>query len=598
MNVNKVNHYVSTPRVGSRPFTKFVDPHGQHLTFNAGKLVPIYCREIYPNTRVKLNWKTVTRLLTPKYPTMDIANLDVFFFFVPNIEIWDKWKNFLGENDTDYWTEKNSYLIPKVSVPLYLPSDWSNNALAHGCRLRNVGDLADYMGVPLIGTLDSSVIGVQQKYIDVSVLPFRAYVKIWNDWFRDENFQEPCRLTVGSGDNLTLYPDGDSFYREGTPAGNPADPSDLNTVKDYVKYAEIGAALCPVDKYKDYFSSCLPQPQKGIPVELPIGGYAPLVRGGSEQELFLGYKHGSGYDPEAQWGKKPFISINTPSGFKLATGDSSATFEFDNPDSPGAATIDYRADLSAATAVTVEQLRLAFATQRFLELSAVGGTRYIELISYMFGANCPDEYLHRSRFLGGKSIPLNITPITQLSGSSSESLGQVGAFSNTATGDFAFDEKFEEHGFIIGLVTVRTQHSYSQGIPKYFMKRNELDYYFPCFAHLGEQPVYNKELFVQGTSEDNEVFGYQQAWDELRHTPSRSAGYLRMGVPGALEQWTYADKFASLPVLGADFIKETSANLARTLSVTEYTHQFISDWFFTDEIYQILPFDSVPKLVG
>lgn len=594
MNVNKVNHYVSTPRVGSRPFTKFIDSHGQHLTFNAGKLVPIYCREIYPNTRVKLNWKTVTRLLTPKYPTMDIANLDVFFFFVPNIEIWDKWKNFLGENDTDYWTEKKSYAVPKVSVPLGINTTPAVNDYPN-TPLRNVGDLADYMGVPITFGVDYET--KEQRYVDVSVLPFRAYVKIWNDWFRDENFQEPCQLYIGSSDYYSAFPTGDERYNNAIISDKPSDPADLGAARDYVKYAQIGAALCPVDKYKDYFTACLPQPQKGNPVELPIGDYAALVRGGTEQELFLGYKHGSGYDP-AQWSKKPFISINTSDGFKLATGDSSATFEFDNPGAPGAATIDYRVDLSSATAVTVEQLRLAFATQRYLEMSAVGGTRYVELISYMFGANCPDEYMHRSRFLGGKSIPLNITPITQLSGSSSESLGQVGAFSNTATGDFAFDEKFEEHGFIIGLVTVRTQHSYSQGIPKYFMKRNELDYYFPPFAHLGEQPVFNKELYVQGNAEDDEVFGYQQAWDELRHTPSRSAGYLRMGCPAALEQWTYADKFASLPVLGGEFIEETSVNLARTLSVTEYTHQFISDWFFTDEIYQILPFDSIPKLIG
>ena len=323
---------------------------------------------------------------------------------------------------------------------------------------------------------------------------------------------------------------------------------------------------------------------------MPLGEYAPLVHGGTKTKFELLGGNNITYH------NAPLLATKYSSGQKVS-------FSVKSEDAPAPETgdliyTDYQADLSAASAVTVEQLRLAFATQRFLEMSAVGGTRYIELVSYMFGANCPDEYLHRSRFLGGKSIPLNITPITQLSGSSTESLGQVGAFSNTAGSDFAFDEKFEEHGFVMGLVCVRTAHSYSQGLPKFFMKKDKLDYYFPVFAHLGEQPVYNKEIYLQGTNEDDEVLGYQMAWDELRHTPTRSSAYLRMGAPGALEQWTYADKFDSLPVLGAAFMEETKDNIARTLSVTEYTHQFISDWFFNEEVYQILPADSTPKLIG
>jgi hypothetical protein len=574
MKVNNVNHYVKLPRVSDRRFTQFKIPHGLHTTFNAGKLVPIYCKEVYPNTRIKLNWRTVTRLLTPKYPTMDNANLDVFFFFVPNIELWDKWKNFMGENDTDYWTEKRAYFVPQQAVPLKTIKDW-NNVKPYQC-LRNVGDLADYLGVPILSKSFNGETDLQD-FSSVSVLPFRAYVKIWNDWFRDENYQEPCKLTLGTSANLS-YPSRSSR-------------NSLGEVTDYIRYAEIGAALCPVDKYKDYFTSLLPSPQKGNPVSLPLGDTAPLIHGGAKKVLEFCSDNSNVYS-------------NTPvlaTKYAATNGVHFSVQKNSGGDPPSTVDLlynDYQADLSDVSAVTVEQLRLAFATQRFLEMSAVGGTRYVELVSYMFGANCPDEYLHRSRFLGGKSIPLNITPITQLSGSSTESLGQVGAFSNTAGGDFAFDEKFEEHGFIMGLVCVRTSHSYSQGLPRFFMKKQKLDYYFPVFAHLGEQPVYNKEIYLQGTSEDDEVFGYQMAWDELRHTPTRSSGYLRMGAPGALEQWTYADKFETLPVLGAAFMEETKDNIARTLSVTEYTHQFISDWFFNEEVYQILPADSTPKLIG
>ena len=576
MNVNKVNHYVKLPRVSNRPFTHFKIPHGLHTTMNAGKLVPMYCKEIYPNTRVKLEWRNVVRLLTPKYPTMDIANMDVFFFFVPNIEIWDKCKNFLGENDTDYWTEKKAYTVPQISVPLYEQNSLSNGSSS--CR-KSVGDLADYLGVPIISTNTQQF--SSSPMVSVSALPFRAYVKVWNDWFRDENFQEPCKLTLGDI-TPTLYP-GRLDYEGGD---------------DYVTYAEIGATLCPVDKYKDYFTSLLPQPQKGAPVTLPLTGTIPVIPGTG--------------DPTRNTDKLSPVNFYTSFGTKSPNSD----LFIGNLDSVGihsnlravnkSAIAAYgsdvyqylEADLGNATAVTVEQLRLAFATQRFLEMSALGGTRYVELISYMFGANCPDEYLHRSRFLGGKSIPINITPITQLSGSDTESLGQVGAFSNTVGSDYAFDEKFEEHGFIIGVCCVRTQHSYSQGLPRYFMRKNELDYYFPCFAHLGEQPVYNKEIYVQGTVIDDEIIGYQQAWDEMRHTPVRSSGYLRMGAPGALEQWTYADKFDSLPILGKEFIEETDVNIARTLAVTEYIHQFIVDWAFNEDVYQILPASSTPKLIG
>jgi hypothetical protein len=574
MKVNNVNHYVKLPRVSDRRFTQFKIPHGLHTTFNAGKLVPVYCKEVYPNTRIKLNWRTVTRLLTPKYPTMDNANLDVFFFFVPNIEIWNKWRNFMGENDTDYWTEKRAYSVPQQSVPLKTITDWSS--VKPFLPLRNVGDLADYLGIPIS---DKSFNGEtdSQDYTSVSALPFRAYVKIWNDWFRDENFQEPCKLNLGNSENLA-YPSRDSR-------------NNFGDVTDYVKYAEIGAALCPVDKYKDYFTSLLPQPQKGDPVSLPLGDTAPLIHGAAPQIVELLPSTSLAYS------KSPVVASKSAGASSRVTLSSlDTTAETGNP--RDLFKMDYQADLSAVSLVTVEQLRLAFATQRFLEMSAIGGTRYVELVSYMFGANCPDEYLHRSRFLGGKSIPLNITPITQLSGSATESLGQVGAFSNTAGGDFAFDEKFEEHGFIMGLVCVRTAHSYSQGLPRFFMKKQKLDYYFPVFAHLGEQPVYNKEIYLQGTTEDNEILGYQMAWDELRHTPTRSSAYLRMGTPGALEQWTYADKFDSLPVLGSAFMEETKDNIARTLSVTEYIHQFISDWFFIEEVYQILPADSTPKLIG
>ena len=449
MNVNKENHFVKTGVISKKRLTRFNMPHGLHTTFNSGELVPIYLQEVLPNDVKKLKWSSVTRLLTPKFPTMDNAKLDTFFFFIPNRLIWSHWKEFLGENNSDQapWTQPVNYTIPQQAVPL-------------DKKLRKVGDLADHLGIPIRNIETPGV-----NWAKVSSLPFRAVAKVWNDWFRDENYELPAHMYDG----------------ETTPSWSQP----VGSVTDYIKCIETGAVCPPVNRYKDYFSSCLPAPQKGAAVRIPLGDYAPIVSGAvSPAPLKL---KSSGEGPVQN--SRLFI-VGSKSSFNIAAGptDLSSTTAGGQQ-----MLLDMQTDLSEATAASVNALRLAFQTQKFLEESARGGTRYTELLLAMFGVNAPDASLQRSEFLGGKSFPISIQPVTNIGQDSA--LGTVGGMSNTVAGDYAFKKHFTEHGYIIGFATVRSDRSYSQGIARHWFRKDKLDFYFPVFANIGEQPVYQKELF-------------------------------------------------------------------------------------------------------
>lgn len=548
MNVNKANHFARA-NIGSRKkLNGFSMPHGLHTTFDSGKLIPIYCQEVLPNDVKKLSWSGVTRLLTPKYPTMDNAKLDTFFFFVPNRLVWDHWKEFLGENNSSQepWTQPVTYTVPQQSVPLF-----SNG------NARGPSDLANYLGIPY---RQFSTPGM--NFMKVSAIPFRGVAKVWNDWFRDENYQLPCHI----------------YTNETVPAWDQSG--------NYVTGVECGAVCPPVNRYKDYFSSCLPQPQKGAAVELPLGEYAPVVsKPGNSVPLILEGASGSS-----------ILGVNGVSkGVRTATLDGSS-FSFGSNDLK----ISYAADLSNATAASVNALRLAFATQRFLEQSARGGTRYTELLLSMFGVNAPDASLQRSEFLGGKSFPLSITPVTNIG--QSDSLGTVGGMSNTVSGDFAFKKHFTEHGYILGFCCVRTDRSYSQGIARHWMRKEKTDFFFPVFGHIGETPVKNYEIYATGTStgvpstDDDNPFGYQEAWSEYRFAQNEATGLLRSGIPNSLNAWTYTDEYTALPVLNSAWLTSQKEIIDRTI-VNQNEHQFIADFFFNDVSYRILPYKSDPGLI-
>lgn len=528
-----------------------------HTTFDSGKLIPIYVKEVLPNDVRKLKWSAVTRLLTPKFPTMDNAKLDTFFFYVRNRDIWEHWQEFLGYSKTQ-WTPTSTFKIPQLTIPLYSGSTPAD---------RVVGDLADYMGIPVLKT------ATPQKTIKVNALPFRAVCKIWNDYFRDENYQDELYFPIGDI--------GGSYVRGSF---------DINSVYN-------GAFCPPVNRYKDYFSSCLPAPQKGQAVQLPLGEYAPLV----SRVTSAGSLPGSEVFPDfvlyddgqtGTYADKILVGSRQSSDPKVTTGLAAPTSGVTLATSNGVK-LPYVADLSDATAASVNALRLAFQTQRFLEQSARGGTRYTELLQSMFGVTAPDLMLNRAEFLGGKSFPLSLTPVTN----TANDLGAVGGMSNTVSGDYAFKKHFNEHGYIIGFCCVRTDRSYSQGLERHWFRSDKEDFYFPVFSHIGEQPVLNREIFVSGyASDDNEVFGYQEAWTEYRISFNQCSGYMRSGIDNSLNVWTYTDDYQALPVLNSQWLTYQKEIIDRTI-INPNEHQFIADFYFDDILYSVVSKNSAPGLI-
>lgn len=550
MNVNKVNKYTSTVETTTRRLNPFHQPHGLHTTFDSGKLIPIYLKEVLPNDVRKLKWSSVVRLMTPKFPTMDNAKIDTFFFYVRNRDIWDDWSKFMGENK-DPWAIRNPVTVPQINIPLKETS-------------RNVGDLADYLGIPVAQTSMSS-----DASIKVNALPFRAVCKIWNDYFRDENYQSEL------------------YY--------PHDSTESNYIKyngnvDFTAQVYTGALCPPVNRYKDYFSSCLPAPQKGQPVKLPLGDYAPVVEAPTTDTPAKMIIKSSGSDNNnSRYALTVQGPLGSPSEVKFAVPMNEYGYTSSNSNN---AQIYLRADLSDVTSASVNALRLAFQSQRFLEQSARGGTRYTELLVSMFGVNAPDLMMNRAEFLGGKSFPLSLTPVTDVGAN----LGNVGGMSSTVSGDYAFKKHFNEHGYILGFACVRTDRSYSQGVNPLWFRKEKTDFYFPVFSHIGEQPVYKRELYALDVPNRESVFGYKEAWNEYRISFNENTGYMRSDITKTLNAWTYGDFYTQTPVLNSAWLTYQKDIIDRTIT-NQNEHQFIADFWFDDTLYSVVSKNSNPGLI-
>lgn len=555
MNRNTESHFSVNPINLDIQRSKFVRPSTHKTTFNAGNLIPIYVDEVLPGDTFKMNMSSVIRMSTPIYPVMDNANMDVYFFFVPNRLVWDHWKEFFGENNTTHWEAPVEYEVPQITAPT---GGWEK------------GTIADYMGIP-----------TKIENISVQALPFRAYCKIWNDWFRDQNLKDPAMISMD----------------ETTTAG-------ANT-GDYVTNAEKGALPLKVAKYHDYFTAALPEPQKGPEVTIAgISGMAPV---GAIENTYNTKSTGSiqfaqlggGMTPTDAW-HKFVVAGDLSTTSKGVSGVMAGTTESGN------ATTVYPANLWAdlgganATATSINALRQAFAIQRLYEKNARGGTRYIEIIKAHFGVQSPDARQQRSEYLGGTRIPINMDQVVQTSNSGNgiTPQGNTAAYSLTAFNESMFTKSFTEHGYIIGLACIRTEHTYQQGIERFWSRKKMLDYYFPTLANLGEQAILNKEIYAQGNATDDEAFGYQEAWAEYRYKPSRVSGAMRSNYQTTLDAWHYADKYASQPILSSEWIDETSANIDRTLAVQSTTEdQFIADFYFACEATRPMPLYSIPGLI-
>lgn len=535
-------HFSQIPNV-EKQRSRFDRSAGNKLTLNTGDLVPLYIDEVLPGDTVTADFAHVTRMTTPIAPVMDNAALDVYAFFVPNRLIWNHWKAFWGENEVSHWEQQTEYEIPQIEAP---SGGW------------NIGSLADYMGIP------NGIDG-----ISINHLPFRAYCKIVNDWFRDENLVDPCFFNT---DETTLT---------GVNKGVNYDP---------VTDIQLGAAPFKVAKWHDYFTSALPSPQKGPSVNLPLGNTAPVIFGDFKTDTsYPSYVTETGMvGKEAAFIQQP----NKASADLRVNGNLGATGQLDEYGALSLAT-----DLSNAVGATINQLRQAFAIQRFYEAQARGGSRYVEFVKNIFGVDSPDARQQRAEYLGGTRMPINMDQVLQTSATDSVSpQGNTAAYSVTVDSENLLTYSATEHGYLMILGCIRTNHSYQQGIERFWNRKKWTDFYIPQFANLGEQGILLKELYAQGTSDDDEIFGYQEAWADYRYKPNRICGKLRSTASGSLDIWHYGDYYQSKPYLSADWIQETEANVARTLAV-QNEPQFIMDTYVKAIWTRVMPMYSVPGLL-
>ena len=524
------------------PRSKFDCQSTHKTTFDAGYLVPVYVDEVLPGDTFNLNMTAFARLSTPLFPIMDNMHLESFFFFVPNRLIWDNWQKFMGQQTNP--GDSISYVIPQQVSP------------ANGYA---IGSLQDYMGLPTVGQVSAT------KTVSHCAFWPRAYNLIYNEWFRDENLQNSVTVDKGDGpDTVTNY----TLLRRG--------------------------------KRKDYFTSSLPWPQKGSAVTLPLGSTAPVYGTGTAVGLTDGTTNYGLSSGSFSGG------VITPSTdrYNTAVGTTRTTNAANNF-ALGVVTTGVSglyADLSQATAATINQLRQSFQIQKLLERDARGGTRYTEIIRSHFGVISPDARLQRPEYLGGGSTDINISPIAQTSGTSASGtttpLGTLASMGTTLAHNHGFTQSFVEHGVIIGIVAIRADLTYQQGLSRMWSRSTRYDFYFPAFATLGEQAVLNKEIYVTGDTTDTAVFGYQERWAEYRYYPSRISSLFRSTAAGTIDGWHLAQKFTSLPTLNDTFIKDTPP-VSRALAVGAAANgqQFIFDSFFNVKKARPMPMYSVPGLI-
>ena len=537
MNRNAENHFALTPQI-EKPRSIFDRSNQIKTSFNIGKLIPIELwTDVMPGDTVKIDTSTVARLTSAlKTPVMDNAYLDYYYFFVSNRLVWEHWEEFMGEND-DPWAQTIQYQVPQLRAPA---GGWKT------------GTLADYIGIPT--NIDN---------FSIDAMPLRAYCKIWNDYFRDQNSEYALKYSKGD------------TTEDGVNTG------------DYTTDCQLGGMPAPVNRFHDYFSSCLPQPYKTTePVTLPLGQSAAVIGTGA---LGITGTNGTLLNERAA-----IIQGNTTVPRIYQDGSGVAIGIQKDPTKSGLI-----ADLSTATAATINQLYQAFAINKMYYLDGVGGSRYNELIKTHFGVNSPDARLQRAEYLGGKRIALNIQQVEQQSSNTeSQFLGSLGAYSQTADTDESFTYSAQEYGMIFCVACVRTERSYQQGLNRQFSRLNRTDYYFPVLANIGEQAVLTKEIYLTGNEiVDNSVFGYQEAWADLRYKPSRVSGQMRSNATGTLDTWHYADYYNEKPVLSPEWLYETEVNMDRTLAVTsETTNQVLLDIYFDSKWTREMPLYSIPGL--
>lgn len=521
-------------------------------SFNVGQVVPFYLDEVLPGDTFKIRTNKVVRLQTLITPMMDNLYLDTYYFFVPNRLVWSHWKEFNGENTESAWIPETTYEVPQITSPA--TDGWV------------VGTLADYFGLPT---------GVPN--LSVSALPFRAYALVINEWFRDQNLQDPLVIPV------------DDAGTAGVNTGN------------YVTDVAKGGLPFVAAKYHDYFTSCLPAPQKGPDVTIPVSGGAnlPVVSLAQNTDSSLSTAPAQFYSPNSSVAYKYLYPLaSAQPGSAHFSGSETALTDLSNVNA-GIPMNLWAVNDGEVSAATINQLRMAFQIQKLYERDARGGSRYIEILKSHFGVTSPDSRLQRPEYLGGNRVPIHINQVIQQSATDSTSpQGNVAGQSLTTDSNGDFTRSFTEHGYVIGLMVVRYPHTYQQGIERHWSRKTRFDYYWPVFANIGEQAVLNKEIYAQGSDTDDEVFGYQEAWADYRYKPSRVTGEMRSQYAQSLDSWHLADDYTTQPFLSASWIQEDASTVDRVLAVTsEQANQVFCDVYVQNRTTRPMPMYSIPGLI-
>lgn len=533
--------------IGSHPkHSKFFRNQEHKTTMNASDLIPIFIDEVLPGDTFKLTTKAVIRQTTLIKPVMDNSYIDISYYFIPNRLVMDDWKKFMGENTDGAWAVQTKPTIPQITAPT---GGWE------------IGTIADYMGIPT---------GISN--LSVSALPFRAYALIYNEWYRDQNLQQEAHLDKGNA----------------TKTGTNG--------KNYITDLECGGMPAKAGKYHDYFTSALPAPQKGQPITIPIGQLAPIQTGDAyeiknKQPMTFKATNTTLADGNINLGANVKNSIATTRANGTSGTISAAELAPNN----------LYADLRQATSITINELREAITMQQLLELDARGGTRYIEMLKSHFGVNSGDARQQRPEYLGGIHQPLTVQQVPQTNSTDATTpQANLAAFGHSGLENRSFKKSFTEHGHIIGIATIRYNHTYQQGLEKMWSRKDREDFYDPIFANIGEQPILNKEIFAQGTDKDSETFGYQEPWAEYRYKPNRVSGKFRSKAKDPLDIWHYGDFYKELPKLSAEWIQEDQSNIDRTLAIKSTGEnaepQYQCDFFFKNEIERPMPTYSIPGL--
>lgn len=532
--------------------TKFDRSHVYKTTFNSGKLIPVFIDEVLPGDTTRMSINYFARLATPIKPIMDNIYLDWFFFFVPNRLVWEHWQNFCFEQEDP--DDSTDYVIPTVSA-----TGNSENAY--------IGSLWDYFGLP---------VNTSGNLSGINALPFRGVYLIWNEWFRDENLQKSVKIQKGDTNEVL-----DSTRSSEQPSW--VFTSGTSIVP--------GLACPPRGKRHDYFTSALPWTQKGPGVSIGLAGTAP-IQGTATLTMpngvnLLDRQSGDLYASVVGTAVRK-NSGATSVWYESGTGNTSVS---------GVSSNGWFANLDESSIFTINSLRTAFQMQKFYERLARGGSRYTEVLRSFFGVVSPDARLQRPEFLGSFTKMVNVNPIAQTSATDDTSpQGNLSAYGVTAAKFHGFTKSFVEHGYIFGFVCARADLTYQQGINKMWLRSTVYDFYWPTFAHLGEQAIELREIYAQGSEADTTVFGYQERYAEYRYKPSQITGKFRSSVTGGtLDKWHLSQFFKSAPTLNEEFIVENPP-IERIIAVPSEP-EFLLDVGFRYTTVRPMPMFGTPGLV-